>query len=247
MKKLKVLGICASPRSKGNMEYILGRCLEAMRRNGGDEVEIKRYLFRAKKMNPCLDCGGCYLSGECVIRDDFQRLKELWLEADIVVYAVPVYHLGLPGQLKCFIDRLGQSICAAHSDECNGKEETMPKYLKVIAPLTLGIHQVSGQEQTIMQIINHALIMQCLPVSGDAWQCYTGAGGWTQNREEKDAIEKLAGERDFSTLALIKAIETTALRALQLARVVRDGLIACREELAGDAQYRFVLDKHCSD
>lgn len=245
MKKLKVLGICASPRKKGNMEYMLGLCLRAIRKYGGNGVEIESYFFRAKKMGPCLDCGGCYQTGDCVIKDDFHRLKEIWLPADIVIYAVPVYHLGMPGQLKCFIDRLGQSICAAFSS--SSEEEAMPKYLKVIAPLTLGIHQVAGQEQTIMQIINHALIMQCLPVSGDAWQCYTGAGGWTQNRAEREALEKLVAVDDFSTLSLMKAIDTTALRALQLARVVRSGLIAQREELSKDEQYRFVLAKHCPD
>lgn len=245
MKRLKVLGICSSPRKNGNIDYMLTHCLEAIRKYGGDGVETEFYSFRAKKFGPCHDCGGCYRTGDCVFKDDFHHLKELWLAADIIVYAVPVYHLGIPGQLKCFIDRLGQSICAACS--AGSAEETMPKYLKVIAPLTLGIHQASGQEQTLMQLINHALIMQSLPVSGDAWQCYTGAGGWTQNRAEKNALKNLLDEGDFSTMALMEGTETTALRAVQLARIVRDGLIACRKELSEDQQYTFVLAKHCQE
>lgn len=244
MKNLEVLGICSSPRKNGNMEYMLEYCLEAMHRYGGDGVNMRSYSLRAKKIAPCTDCGGCYRTGDCVIKDDFHDLKKLWLEADIIIYAVPVYHLGIPGQLKCFIDRLGQSICAACSS--GSEAETMPRYMKVIAPLTLGIHQVSGQEQTIMQIINHTLIMRCLPVCGDAWQCYTGAGGWTQNREGKGALRDLVDAGDFSTLALMEGIDTTARRALQLARIVRDGLAAREDELEADEQYRFVLGKHFS-
>ena len=31
-------------------------------------------------------------------------------KADAHLYSVPVYHVGIPGQVKCFIDRLGNTI-----------------------------------------------------------------------------------------------------------------------------------------
>lgn len=42
--------------------------------------------------------------------DGFEELCDRWAAADAVIYSVPVYHLGISGQLKCFIDRLGNSL-----------------------------------------------------------------------------------------------------------------------------------------
>ena len=40
-----------------------------------------------------------------------------------------------------------------------------------------------------MQVINHALICGCIPVAGDMWESYIGAGGWTLNQESRSALK----------------------------------------------------------
>ena len=243
MGKVKILGISSSPRSNGASAYLLNRCLEAIEKEGGEDVKTSTWSFHAKKMAPCLDCGYCFRKPGCVTKDDFQQLQELWMDADVVVYSVPVYHLGLPGQLKCFIDRLGQSSYGPCPPGCDGEEEEGIRYLKVVAPIAVGMHQASGQEKVLTQLIDHALVMQCVPVTGDPWQCYTGAAGWTQNRESRNPLIELEKEGDYSTLAFLKAVETLGIRALQMAYLIRGGMRLERKYFEQDSAYRFLTSK----
>src|SRR5659263_212162 len=97
--KLKVLGICGSPR-KGNSEFLLEKAMEAATSVKLDIVECTTYSIRGKKFSPCVACGRCVaLDGECIIKDDFQELRDLWVQADVIIYSVPIYHMGMPGQL----------------------------------------------------------------------------------------------------------------------------------------------------
>jgi multimeric flavodoxin WrbA len=108
MKPLRVLGFCGSPR-KGNTLFLLEKALEAAKR-AADGVEVTSVSLRGKVVAPCNSCFWCVThGGECKIGDDFQELIEKWLSAHVILYAFPVYHMSIPGQLKCFIDRLGQS------------------------------------------------------------------------------------------------------------------------------------------
>ncbi len=241
MKPLNVLGISASPRSGGASEYLMERCLDAVREKGGGDVSVKAWSFHAKKIGPCLDCGYCLRKPGCAIKDDFQALHDLWFDADIIVYSVPVYHLGLPGQLKCFIDRLGQSSYL-ESTSSSGDEQSV-RYMKIIAPIAVGMHQASGQEKVLAQLVDHALIMHCIPVTGDSWQCYTGAAGWTQNRESRNPLAELEREGDFSTLSLLEAVKTLGVRAFQTAYLLREGFISGSEYFSRDPVYRYALDR----
>jgi len=67
----------------------------------------------------------------CIIKDDFEDLFNKWLEADAVIYSIPVFHLGIPAHFKAFIDRLGQTLFAKYLDK-------PPKLLKVIGVITQG-------------------------------------------------------------------------------------------------------------
>ncbi|HPJ30203.1 MAG TPA: flavodoxin family protein [Methanothrix sp.] len=69
----------------------------------GTELDIK----------PCKGDLGCWQKhpGEYVIRDDMQQLYPRFREADVIVYASPVYDSGITAPLKAIIDRalpLGQ-------------------------------------------------------------------------------------------------------------------------------------------
>jgi len=102
-----VLGLCASP-SRGNSEFLLDKALEIV---SGPGIQINRFFLGRKSLAPCDACGAHKsLKGECRIKDAFQEMRDLWLDADVVIYAFPVYHMGIPGQLKSFLDRLGNSL-----------------------------------------------------------------------------------------------------------------------------------------
>jgi multimeric flavodoxin WrbA len=220
---LKILGISASPRGKANSYYLLGRALEEAKKVLRD-AEIDVYTFEKKRFSGCIHCYGCRKKGTCVLKDDFQDLAERWMAADIILYSVPVYHMSIPGQLKCFIDRLGQSgfTKLAPSQGQTG----MTKSLKCIGIISQGMHIFSGQEHAVTELVNHALIMGCLPIAGNLPESYIGAGGWTECLRDKDAIEQLNARGTISARAAVAAAESLGQNVAQLARIIQAGRIA---------------------
>lgn len=241
MKKLKILGICGSPRS-GNSEFLLRKAIEAAKENCVDEVVENYYFFKGKKFAPCLDCSGC-LKGECVIKDDFQQLRDLWVDADVIIYSVPVYHMGMPGQLKCFLDRLGQSMAGKYAGMYPAGEERIPKFMKVIGNIVQGAHMTSGQEHTLTELINHAIVMQCIPVPGDIWESYIGCGGWTANDAARNALETQVEKDEFCAQVTLKASKDMGKRSVQMAQIIRDGVLARKDLLEKDYSYKYIIDK----
>lgn len=233
MPKVKLLGICGSPRPQGNSRYLLKQAVEEALSIGSDYLEAEIYSIAKKEFAPCDSCSRCATLGECWIKDDFQELRDKWVAADAIIYSVPVYHMGVPGQLKCFIDRLGNSLWSYYGGVC--------KSLRVIGVIAQGSHIFAGQEHTIAQLINHSLIMGCVPISGDSWGSYTGVGGWTFDSSRKDAISKLYNEGDFCAQVAVEAACSLGRRVIQLALLIKTGAEANREMLKADGGYGQLL------
>ncbi|MBA7539507.1 hypothetical protein ES705_31786 [subsurface metagenome] len=232
-----------APR-KGNSEYLLEKALKGAMDYDPSRVKTDIFSFRGKKMNPCLACDHCIKNdGACIHNDHFQILKELWLNADAIIYSLPVYHMSMPGQVKCFIDRLGNSMFGSHHVTLSNGTETLSKQLKAIGTIAQGIHIFSGQEHTITDMINHTLIMQCVPVTGDMWEAYIGVGGWTKNRISRSAINELKTEEDFAAQAAVHASEVLGRRVVETADLLLCGLEARKEILKHDPQYDYVLSR----
>jgi multimeric flavodoxin WrbA len=109
---MKVLALNSSARVKGQSktELLLSRLVEGMR-NAGAEVEVVE--LRKKKINYCRGCFTCWTKtpGVCVHKDDMAlELFPKWLEADIAVYASPLYHYTVNAQMKAFIERTLPSL-----------------------------------------------------------------------------------------------------------------------------------------
>jgi multimeric flavodoxin WrbA len=216
MVDLKLLGICGSPR-KGNSEFLLKRALEYAEKILPHSLTTEIFHIRGKNFSPCIHCNRCIDSkGECVQNDDFQVLRDKWVDADIIVYSVPVYHMGIPGQLKCFIDRLGHSL---------PRKEIVKKSLKAIGIIVQGIYLFSGQEPTIQQLVSHALLMGAIPVVPDQniGTGLLGVGGWTSKDRDRNAIEKRYQQGEMEARILIEASETMIKRALKIISLLRAG------------------------
>lgn len=56
----------------------------------------------------CIGCGRCFLYGQCPLdlKDDMLMIKEKLQQADIIVFASPVYASNVSGSMKVLIDRL---------------------------------------------------------------------------------------------------------------------------------------------
>ncbi|MCX5912791.1 MAG: flavodoxin family protein [Deltaproteobacteria bacterium] len=239
---LVVLGINGSPRD-GNSLFLLKEALQASREVDQERIQVEEYSFRGKKFNPCVGCFRCVEDkslGECVIKDDFQRLRDLWLKADVILYSVPVYHVGIPGQVKCFIDRLGNTINRYY-------RLTSPRFLKVIGAIAQGTHFAAGQELAVTFLLHHAVLKNCLPVSGDGWESYLGACGWTRTDRSKEAIKKLHEAGDPDAEVAVKSSRSLGKRAAELALILQAGGKQMEEVLSRDPSYRPFLIKEIKE
>jgi len=235
--KLKVLGIACSPRKNGNSEYLLEQALEEASSVYSNRVETRLYSFRGKRFSPCIACAKCIeLGGECVQKDSFQELRDEWIKGDVIIYSVPVYHMGIPGQLKCFIDRLGMSLFAR-----NGM--IMPKYGKMIGVIAQGAHLFSGQEHAMTDIINHALLVGCLPISGDSWESYIGAGGWTFDEPDENALRRHYENGDQDAVVAVKGARSVTRRAVQFASMLKAGAKLQRKMLENEKVLNPLLER----
>jgi multimeric flavodoxin WrbA len=112
---MMALAFNSSPKTdKGNTTLILTPFLEGLR-GAGAEVE----LFYTKKLDirPCQGEGNCWLKhpGKCWQDDDMNMLLPKIREADILVFASPVYCDAINGPMKNLIDRFLPNLANYYS------------------------------------------------------------------------------------------------------------------------------------
>lgn len=236
MERVKVLGVSGSIRHRGNSEFLLARALEAAKSVAPDLVETEIVTTSGLVINPCIHCLACVDHRSCIIRDDFDHLFSKWLEADAVIYSIPVFHLGIPAHFKAFLDRLGQTLFAKYADR-------PPKLLKVIGVIAQGTDLGGGGELTAMQIIAHALVMGCIPVAGDPPESYVGAIGWTKRSPLPDAFERMLKKGDFDAESTVKAAESLGRRVAYTALIVKNGARAVADILKKDPWYTLYVSR----
>ncbi len=68
---------------------------------------VTRFDAALKKVGGCRACETCFSTGKaCTFDDDFNTIAPAILEADAVVFTMPVYWYSIPAQIKGVIDRL---------------------------------------------------------------------------------------------------------------------------------------------
>lgn len=112
MEKKNILVITGSPRRQGNSELMADELIRGAK-EAGHCVEKFETAFR--KISGCMACDACWSRGRaCVIEDDWQVLSGKMEQADVLVFAYPLYWSTMPAQMKAAIDRL-YAYC---SDKC---------------------------------------------------------------------------------------------------------------------------------
>ena len=98
----KVLILSSSPRRGGNSETLAASFAKGAK-EAGNEVEI--IYLREKQYGFCKGCFACLKLGHCVIKDDAVEIAAKMHDADVLVFASPVYYYSVSGQLKTMLDR----------------------------------------------------------------------------------------------------------------------------------------------
>lgn len=127
----KVLIISTSLRNNANSE-ILARETERGAKDAGHQVEF--ITLKDKEIKFCKGCLACQKLGKCVINDDANEITSKMKEADVIVWATPVYYYEMAGQMKTLIDR-------ANSLFATGKNFSEVYLITTCADSTKGVVQ----------------------------------------------------------------------------------------------------------
>lgn len=101
---MKIVVITGSPRKNGNSFAMTEAFIHEAEQRGHS---VRRFDAAFLKIGGCHACMTCYKTGKaCSFDDDFNDIAPAILEADAVVFTMPVYWYSIPAQIKGAIDRL---------------------------------------------------------------------------------------------------------------------------------------------
>ena len=102
---MKIVALQGSPRKKGNTAKVLSWVEEELIALGHD---VESVFLNTKNLKGCLACGKCKEKSDtvgCIQTDDIPEILEKMTDAELVIFASPLYFWGVTAQLKTVIDR----------------------------------------------------------------------------------------------------------------------------------------------
>ena len=99
----KVLIISTSLRTNSNSDILARECEKGARDAGLDTEYVS---LKGKDIKYCIGCLSCQKTGKCVLKDDVADIMAKVKEAEVIVYATPIYYYEMCGQMKTLLDRL---------------------------------------------------------------------------------------------------------------------------------------------
>ena len=97
--------------------------------------QVEEYHVGKMKIAGCLACEYCHTkgNGECIQKDDFEKLLPAYKDADMIVFASPVYYFAMTAQMEAAIQRV----------YCIGKPQKAKKAALLISSGSPGTHNGS--------------------------------------------------------------------------------------------------------
>lgn len=102
---MKTLVLMGSPRKKGNTARVLGWIKDELALQGH---EVESVYLNGKNIKGCLSCANCKEKAEfmaCVQTDDAPEILQKMAQAQLLIFASPLYFWGFSAQIKSLIDR----------------------------------------------------------------------------------------------------------------------------------------------
>lgn len=130
---MKIAVINGSPKSKAsNTNVMVSSLLKGAQEAGAETIKI---FLAEKEIKHCKGCHTCWLRGpgQCVTNDDMLEVLSLVGEANIIVFASPVYFANISGMLKVFMDRMTM-IGSPHSQKDAKEDDQHSESSKAQAP-----------------------------------------------------------------------------------------------------------------
>lgn len=99
----KVVVISSSPRKGGNSDTLCDEFVKGAIDGGNEAV---KYFLEDIEFGSCKACMACKTpERECFQEDEISIILDDMVDADVIVYATPIYYFSMTGTLKSFFDR----------------------------------------------------------------------------------------------------------------------------------------------
>lgn len=227
MKKIKILGISASPRKNANTDYMVKTALLAAGQVKGVETEFVQ-LMDYKLKRGCVSCYVCDKEPdlEKLCRgtkgDGFNEVAKKELEADGFIWGCPTFHQGVTAVWKMWSDR----------HECMGSATGAPFRNKPVGCVTVGACRAGGQAQTIEDMFRLAYILDMIPVGAGAVGPFLASAGihgacgvqcgWPETEQDSFFEAKAKESVKYDKLAIGNCL-VIGERVAELAKVIPAG------------------------
>ncbi|MDO5157069.1 MAG: flavodoxin family protein [Eubacteriales bacterium] len=99
----KVIIISTSLRGGSNSDILAHECEKGAIEAGHD---VEYISLKGKEIKYCIGCLACQSKGSCVLTDDVAEIMDKVKNAEVIVYATPIYYYEMSGQMKTLLDRL---------------------------------------------------------------------------------------------------------------------------------------------
>lgn len=173
---VKILLFNGSPRRSGNSYELLKQAANALQEI--PEITTNTLSLADKTILPCSGCHvHCTTAGKCRYDDDFDRIADLWLQADGILLGSPVYSFAPPAPVLAFFERL------AALQKANPGKYFSPSWPQPVGILTQGGSEYGGVEICAQSLLSGCLSVGCVPVSGDMPGFSQGVIGQVADRQ----------------------------------------------------------------
>ncbi len=98
-----VLVISTSLRKGGNSDILADEFIRGAKETGNN---VEKISLEGKTIGFCKGCLACQKTQKCVIKDDADNIAQKVKNADVIVFATPIYYYEMSGQMKTLLDRL---------------------------------------------------------------------------------------------------------------------------------------------
>jgi multimeric flavodoxin WrbA len=100
----KILLLNGSPRANGNTSRLSGAFTKGAERAGH---AVHRFNIGEMDIHPCVGClgGGRDKGSPCTQKDGMEKIYPVFMEAEVLVFASPLYCWSFTAQMKAVIDR----------------------------------------------------------------------------------------------------------------------------------------------
>nr|WP_312579820.1 DUF2087 domain-containing protein [Sedimentibacter sp.] len=149
---MKIIVINGSPKGENsNTNIMVNEFLKGAQSAGAETVNI---FLSEKKIEYCKGCHICWSRGpaQCVISDDMTSVLMHMGDANVIVFASPVYFENISGMLKVFMDRMTMIGGPQSQKDTEAREEKKPESAKINVPKLMMISSCGFADESEFEV-----------------------------------------------------------------------------------------------